>query len=65
LAGRPRSRPNEAERARVNATRALWATVARVESAAPLAGAHLRASLRSGRYFRYQPAPGGPARWQL
>ena len=65
LAGRPRGLSNEAERARVNATRALWATVSQVESAAPLAGAHLRASLRSGRYFRYQPAPGGPARWLL
>jgi hypothetical protein len=39
--------------------------VSRVELAAPLAGAHLRASLRSGRCFRYQPVPGGPARWQL
>jgi hypothetical protein len=65
LSGRRRSHSNEAERARVNATRALWATVSQVESAAPLAGAHLRASLRSGRHFRYQPAPGGPARWQL
>jgi tetratricopeptide (TPR) repeat protein len=65
LSGRRRSHSNEAERARVNATRALWATVSQVESAAPLAGAHLRTSLRSGRYFRYQPAPGGPARWQL
>lgn len=65
LSGRRRSHSNEGERARVNATRALWATVSQVEAAAPLAGAHLRASLRSGRYFRYQPAPGGPARWQL
>lgn len=65
LSGRRRSHSSEAERARVNATRALWATVSQVESAAPLAGAHLRASLRSGRYFRYQPAPGGPARWRL
>jgi hypothetical protein len=64
IGGRRRSHSNEAERARVNATRALWATVSQVESAAPLIGAHLRASLRSGRYFRYQPAPGGPARWR-
>jgi hypothetical protein len=64
LGGRRRSHSNETERARVNATRAVWATVSQVELAAPLAGAHLRASLRSGRYFRYQPAPGGPSRWQ-
>ncbi|MET8140896.1 ATP-binding protein [Sphaerisporangium sp. NPDC005288] len=65
LGGRPRAQAGEAERARVNATRTLWAAVERVESAAPLAGAHLRASLRTGRLFRYQPAPGGPARWRV
>ncbi|GAA4589331.1 hypothetical protein GCM10023194_43290 [Planotetraspora phitsanulokensis] len=65
LGGRPRAQAPEAERARVNATRALWATVKRVESAAPLAGAHLRASLHTGRFFRYQSAPGGPARWNV
>ena len=65
LGGRPRVHSSEAERARVNATRALWATVVRVESAAPLAGAHLRISLRTGGFPRYQPAPGGPARWRV
>jgi len=64
LAGRSRAHSDGAERARVNATRALWAAVGRIESAAPLAGAHLRASLRTGRFFRYQPALGGPARWR-
>lgn len=65
LGGRPRAYGGEAERARVNATRALWATVRRVEAAAPRAGAHLRASLRTGRFLRYQPGPGGPARWSV
>lgn len=65
LGGRPRAHSDEAERARVNATRTLWSAVKQIESAAPLAGAHLRSSLRTGRFFRYQPAPGGPARWQL
>lgn len=65
LGGRPRVQSDEAERARVNATRALWATVHRVESAAPLVGAHLRVSLHTGRLFRYQPAPGGPAHWSV
>ncbi|MEU1616568.1 ATP-binding protein [Streptomyces sp. NPDC005722] len=65
LGGRPRAHGNEAERARVGATKALWGTVRRIEAAAPLAGAHLRASLRTGRVMRYQPAPGGPGRWRL
>jgi hypothetical protein len=63
LGGRSRVPAGEAERARVNVTRSLWATVERLESAAPLAGAHLRMSLHTGRVCRYQPAPGGPARW--
>ncbi|SNT65812.1 Part of AAA domain-containing protein [Asanoa hainanensis] len=65
LGGRPRTVSDEAERARVNATRAVRTTVERIAAAAPLAGAHLRASLHTGRLFRYQPAPGGPGRWQL
>jgi tetratricopeptide (TPR) repeat protein len=65
LGGRARTHSTEAERARVNATRALWATVRRIEAAAPLAGLHLRRSLRTGQLFRYQPSPDGPARWKL
>ncbi|CAL9626897.1 hypothetical protein SUDANB70_06019 [Streptomyces sp. enrichment culture] len=65
LGGRVRAISAEAERARVSATRALWAAVKRIEAAAPLAGAHLRASLRSGRTFCYRPAAGGPTRWQV
>ena len=33
-------------------------------AAAPIVGAHLNASIRTGTLCRYQPAPGGPARWQ-
>lgn len=65
LGGRTRSHSAEAERARVNATRALRAVLSRLESVAPIVAAHLRASVRSGSYFRYQPVPGGPVRWQL
>jgi len=65
LGGRTRVISGEAERARVNATRALRAAVEQIESGAPTAAAHLRSSLRTGRLLRYQPAPGGPARWRL
>jgi tetratricopeptide (TPR) repeat protein len=65
LGGRSRAHADAAERARVNATRAVWAAVTRVESVAPAAGGHLRSSLHTGRFFRYQPAPGGPARWRV
>ncbi|BCY09913.1 ATP-binding protein [Actinoplanes sp. L3-i22] len=63
--GRARTVSDEAERARVNATRALRATVRRIERVAPLAGAHLSASLRTGRMFEYRPMPDGPPGWRL
>lgn len=65
LAGRPRTASPEAERARVNVTRTLRAAVERIEEAAPKAGAHLRASVRTGVACRYDPAPGGPSRWRV
>ena len=63
LAGRPRRTSAEAERARVNVTRTLRAAIARIARAAPIAGAHLDSSVRTGIVCRYQPAPGGPDRW--
>ncbi|MBB2946487.1 tetratricopeptide (TPR) repeat protein [Actinoplanes lutulentus] len=65
LGGRPRRRSAEAERARVNATRALRAVLIRLQSLTPIAAAHLRASVRTGSYFRYEPSTGGPSRWEL
>jgi len=65
LGGRPRQLSAEQERARVNVTRTLRAALDRISAAAPLAGAHLAASIRTGRACRYQPSPGGPARWYL
>ena len=63
LAGRPRRAPADAERARVNVTRTLRAAIEASSAAAPIAGAHLQASIRTGTACRYQPTPGGPARW--
>jgi hypothetical protein len=65
LAGRSRDVSPEAERARVNVTRTLRATLARITEVAPAAGAHLQASIRTGRACRYQPAAGGPAGWDV
>jgi len=48
LAGRSREVSPEAERARVNVTRTLRATLARITEMAPAAGAHLQASIRTG-----------------
>ncbi len=65
LAGRNRDLSPEAERARVNVTRTLRATLARIAELAPAAGAHLQASIRTGRACRYEPSAGGPAGWDI
>ena len=63
LAGRPRGFAADAERARVNVTSTIGVAVARIAAAAPVAGAYLRASIRTGTAYRYGAGPGGPARW--
>jgi len=63
LAGRPSKAAADAERVRVNVTRTIRAAIDRIIAAAPIAGAHLQASIRTGIAYRYQPAAGGPARW--
>ena len=65
LGGRDRGVSGADERARVNVTRTLRATLDKITDAAPGAGAHLKASIRTGRACRYQPAPGGPDRWRV
>ena len=65
LAWRSRDSSPAAERARVNVTRTLRATLARITETAPAAGAHLQASIRTGRACRYQPEAGGPAGWDV
>jgi hypothetical protein len=64
LAGLPRDTSQEAEHARVNVTRTLRSTLARIAEPAPMAAAHLQASIRTGRLCRYDPAAGGPTRWR-
>ena len=65
LGGRPRRATAEDERARVNVTRTIRAALGQISAVAPKAGAHLAASIRTGRACRYEPAPGGPARWHV
>ncbi len=65
LGPRLRRTSPESERARVNVTRALRAALARIAESAPAAAAHLEASIRTGRACRYEPADGGPQRWQV
>src|SRR5690242_18055553 len=65
LGGRMRRTTAESERARVNVTRTLRSALDRISVAAPRAGAHLQASIHTGLECRYDPVPGGPARWRM
>jgi hypothetical protein len=65
LGGRPRDVSGNDERARVNVTRTLRASIDGITAAAPRAGAHLSSSIHTGRACRYQPGPDGPARWRV
>jgi len=55
LAGRPRRLGSDAERARLNVTRAIRTAIARVGKGAPEAGSHLNAAIRTGMHCSYQP----------
>lgn len=65
LGGRSRSFTSDAERARVNATRAIRAAVTKIgEHDTPLAW-HLDRSLRTGTYCSYEPDHEAPVDWRL
>jgi hypothetical protein len=54
--GRGRGAASHAERARLNVTRAIRAAMANLARANPALGAHLAATIRTGRYCSYTPA---------
>jgi hypothetical protein len=57
LGGRDRRAASHAERARLNATRAIRAAIANLARANPSLGRHLAATIRTGRYCCYLPDP--------
>jgi AAA ATPase domain len=64
LGGRDRRAASHAERARLNATRAIRAAVANLARANPALGRHLAATVRTGRYCSYTPDPRAPITWE-
>jgi tetratricopeptide (TPR) repeat protein len=65
LGGRDRRAGNAAERARVNATRAIRGAVRAVADHDPRLGHHLERSVRTGVFCVYRPGPGGPDSWRV
>jgi hypothetical protein len=65
LGGRDRRAASHAERARLNATRAIRAAMAKLAEVNPALGRHLAATVRTGRYCCYTPDPRVPITWKL
>jgi hypothetical protein len=64
LGGRDRRAASHAERARLNATRAIRAAMANLAEANPALGRHLSSTVRTGRYCSYRPDPRLPIVWE-
>jgi tetratricopeptide (TPR) repeat protein len=65
LGGRRRRGPSEAERARVNVTKAIRAALSRVGEHSPSLGRHLSSTIRTGTFCSYVPDPRLPEIWLL
>jgi hypothetical protein len=63
LGGRARRTGGDAERARSRVTRRVKEAIARIEQQHPEAGRHLRASVHTGVFCRYEPEH--PVRWHV
>jgi hypothetical protein len=55
----------EAERARLNVTRALQAVLRRIGAECPVLGRHLESSVRTGNLCAYLPDPEPAVAWDL
>lgn len=65
LGGRDRKAASHAERARLNATRAIRSAMTNLTREHPSLGRYLAATIRTGRYCSYTPDPRTPVAWQL
>lgn len=65
LGGKGRRAPSDAERARVNVTKAIRASVARIDAHSRSLGRHLASTIRTGTFCSYSPDPRAPAAWRL
>jgi len=65
IGGRDRESGSHAERARVNVTRAIRATLKRIAGYDPQLGRALQRSVRTGAFCAYEPDPHRPLRWKI
>jgi tetratricopeptide (TPR) repeat protein len=65
LGGRDRKTGSDAERARVNVTRAIRTALRRISEHDPQLGRRLGGEIRTGTFCVYEPAPGDEPVWDL
>ena len=65
LGGRDRPQASDAERARVNVTRAIKTAVRRLGAQDVELGAELDATVHTGLFCRYEPDPRRPVHWEV
>ena len=65
LGGRDRKTGSDAERARVNVTRAIRTALKRIADHDPVLGRSLGGAIRTGTFCVYEPAPGDEPVWDL
>jgi hypothetical protein len=65
LGGRVRKAGSDAERARLNVTRALRKVVRKIQAECPVLGRHLDRSVQTGLFCAYEPDPTFPVEWEL
>ena len=65
LGGRARKAGSDAERARLNVTRAVRAVLKKVVADCPILGGHLDRSVQTGIFCAYEPDPAFPLRWEV
>jgi hypothetical protein len=63
LGGRDRAAATNAERARINVTRAIKAALVRIAEHSPSLGRHLGATVRTGTFCMYEPDPRVQVSW--
>lgn len=65
LGGRDRKAASDAERARINVTRAIKSVLERITEHCPELAKHFEATLRTGTFCSYVPDPRSSLRWEL
>jgi tetratricopeptide (TPR) repeat protein len=65
LGGRARKAGSDAERARLNVTRAVRKVVRKIQADCPVLGLHLERSVQTGLFCAYQPDPTFVVDWDL